>query len=363
MGFRTLRVRPYLLLLYISCSKAHLGALGFPETAPPTQREVTEKATRNLGITLEEAKPDVIFAFLDDHFENFFRNHMPTIAIGVADYHEGPADQWMEPLHIAKKTQFPGNPKVAEHLIKTLVEEGFDCSRTGSTEYGQNLLMPWTLMKADLPNVAIVPIFLNVFTPPLMRYKRAYALGEACRKAAESLPDEMRIAFMCTGGMSHWPPYWNPNQAGDPPSDPFLAIMKEYQTVGKPLLKKHPDLFVKFDEYEIEMAKNNEYPLNSAHPLVNADWDRKFLDYFCKGDNEWLRNLTYEEVEEEAGHGGHEVLNWVALSGAMGGKEANLLCYEPVIEWICGMSYVDFEVLKKSVNGTNGFTNGMNSVH
>ncbi|KAF2105967.1 protocatechuate-dioxygenase subunit beta [Lophiotrema nucula] len=340
------------------------GAIGFPETAPPHQRESTEKATRDLGITLEEAKPDVIFAFLDDHFENFYRNHMPTIAVSIADYHEGPADQWMEPLHIHKKTKFPGNPKVAEHLINSLVDQGFDVSRTGSVEYGNNLLMPWVLMKTDLPNVSIVPIFLNVFTPPLMRYSRAYALGEACRKAAESLPDSTRVAFLCTGGLSHWPPYWSPTQAGDPPSDPFLALMKRYQTEGKSVLKEHPDLFEKFDDYEIEMAKKNEYPLNSKHPLVNNEWDLKFLDYFCKGDTAWLKSLTYEEVEEEAGHGGHEVLNWVALSGAMGGSRAKLLLYEPVIEWICGMSYVDFEVLEKGVNGhTNGATNGTNGVH
>ncbi|KAI1080825.1 protocatechuate-dioxygenase subunit beta [Whalleya microplaca] len=335
------------------------GAIGFPETAQPDARERTETATRKLGKTLHDAKPDVIFAFLDDHFENFYRNHMPTIAVSIADKHVGPADQWMEPLHIDKKYYFPGNPEVAEKLITSLVDQGFDVSRTGPVEYGNNLLMPWLLMEPDLPNVSIIPIFLNVFTPPLMKYSRAYALGEACRVAAESMPDDLRIAFMCTGGLSHWPPYWNPHQAGDPPSDPFLKIMKEYQTEGKSVLKRHPDLFVKFDEYEVEMAAKNEYPLNSKHPLVNDKWDQLFMDKFCAGDKEWLKALTYEEVEEEAGHGGHEVLNWVALSGAMKASPAKLLLYEPVIEWICGMTYVDFEVAKKGeqLNGTH-LTNG-----
>jgi 2,3-dihydroxyphenylpropionate 1,2-dioxygenase len=248
------------------------GAIGFPETAKPDARERTEKASRELGIALEEGKPDVIFAFLDDHFENFYRNLMPTIAIGVADEHVGPADQWMEPLHIDNKYHFHGNREVAEHLIHSLVDQGFDCARTGPLEYGNNLLMPWLLMKPDLKDVAIVPVFINVFTPPLMKYSRAYALGEAVRKAAESLPDETRVAFLATGGLSHWPPYWSPTQAGDPPADPFLQLMKDYQTRGKVVLKAHPDLFVKFDEYEVEMAKKNEYPLDSSHPLVNAEW-------------------------------------------------------------------------------------------
>lgn len=103
--------------------------------------------------------------------------------------------------------------------------------------------------------------------------------------------------------LSQWPPYWSPYQAGDPPEDDFLKLMKEYQTVGKSILKRVPDLFVKFDEYEIEMAAKNEYPLNSKHPLVNSEWDQKFMDRFCAGDSKWLSELTYEEVEEEAGHG------------------------------------------------------------
>ncbi|KXT15655.1 hypothetical protein AC579_6127 [Pseudocercospora musae] len=345
------------------------GAIGFPETAKPDARARTEAATLSLGKTLTEARPDVIFAFLDDHFENFYRNHMPTVAVGVAEHHVGPADQW--------KTYFRGAPDIAEHLLKSLVDQGFDVSRTGSTEYGNNVLMPWygsvirhletiadsrpclkrVLMKADLPDVSIVPskFFLNVFTPPLMRYSRAYALGEACRVAAEALPGDTRVAFLATGGLSHWPPYWSPYQNGDPPQDEFLKLMKEYQTVGKSVLKRVPDLFVQFDAYEVEMAKKNEYPLNSRHPLVNFEWDRKFLDKLCSGDTQWLKDLTYEEVEEEAGHGGHEVLNWVAISGAMGGKACSLVLYEPVIEWICGMAYVDY---RDGFAGTNGVVNG-----
>ena len=67
---------------------------------------------------------------------------MPTIAVGVAESHEGPADQWMEALRISEKTCFPGSPEVAEQLLASLVEQGFDVSRNGPIEYGNNLLMP-----------------------------------------------------------------------------------------------------------------------------------------------------------------------------------------------------------------------------
>ncbi|KXS98436.1 hypothetical protein AC578_1778 [Pseudocercospora eumusae] len=324
------------------------GAIGFPETAKPDARARTEAATLSLGKSLTRAQPDVIFAFLDDHFENFYRNHMPTIAVGVAEHHVGPADQW--------KTYFRGAPDIAEHLLKSLVDQGFDVSRAGSTEYGNNVLMPWVLMEADLPDVAIIPStsmsrHFDVI-PNLLQ-----STSTSCRVAAEALPGDTRVAFLATGGLSHWPPYWSPYQNGDPPQDEFLKLMKEYQTVGKSVLKRVPDLFVQFDAYEVEMAKKNEYPLNSRHPLVNWDWDRKFLDKLCSGDAQWLKDLTYEEVEEEAGHGGHEVLNWVAISGAMGGKACSLVLYEPVIEWICGMAYVDYQ---DTFAGTNGVMNGAN---
>ena len=320
-------------------------------------RARTEEATRKLGQAFTDARPNMVIAFLDDHFENFFRTNMPTIAVGVADTHSGPADQLMQALRIPKKHYFPGNPKMAERILTSLVYDGFDCSRTGAAEFGQNLLMPWVLMQADLPpDMSVVPIYLNVFTPPLMKYSRAFALGEAVRRAIEKLPDYCHVGLMCTGGLSHWPPYWTAKQAGDPPTDPFISKMKEYQTYGRPVLQKYPNLFVELDEYEIEMAKSNEYPLNSRHPLLNVEWDKKFLDHYCAGDKEWLTNLTHDEVEEEAGHGAHEVLNYVALSGAMGGRKAKKLLYEPVLEWVCGMAYVDFEVGKETdgVNGANG---------
>ena len=130
--------------------------------------------------------------------------------------------------------------------------------------------------------------------------------------------------------------------------------MKEYQTHGRAVLQKYPNLFVELDKYELEMARKNEFPLNTKHPaLVNVEWDEKFLGHYCSGDAQWLKNLTYEEVEKEAGHGGHEILNYVAVSGAMGGKKAKKLLYEPTLEWISGMAYVDFEVGKHTME-TNG---------
>jgi 2,3-dihydroxyphenylpropionate 1,2-dioxygenase len=68
------------------------------------------------------------------------------------------------------------------------------------------------------------------------------------------------------------------------------------------------------------------------------------MKHYCDGNIEWIKGLTYEDVEKDAGHGGHEIPNYVALLGAMEGAKSGLLLYEPVMEWICGMGYMDFEV-------------------
>ncbi|KAL2841981.1 Extradiol ring-cleavage dioxygenase, class III enzyme, subunit B [Aspergillus pseudodeflectus] len=189
-------------------------------------------------------------------------------------------------------------------------------------------------MTADLPRVSLIPIFINVFTPPLIPYPRAYAFGQAVRRTIEALLDDCRAALMCT--VSHWPPFRNPNQRVDQ--------MKEFQTFRKPVLEQYPNLFVELEEYEMEMAKKNQYPLNSKHPLINADLDRLFLKHYCDGNIEWIKVLMYEYVKKDAGHGDREIINYVAVLRAMEGAKSRLLLYEPVMDGICGMAYIDFEV-------------------
>jgi 2,3-dihydroxyphenylpropionate 1,2-dioxygenase len=315
------------------------GALGFPEDADPAVRKITEDATIQCGQTLTKEDPDVIFAILDDHFENFYRDLTPSLAIGVAERHEGPATQNLKSLRMTEKIEFDGAPQLAELVLASLHDQGFDVARVGPTEFGNNLIVPWVLMKHEA-KCPVIPVFINVFTPPLIKYGRAYDFGQALRKAVEtSLPADTKVAFLATGGLSHWPPVWNPNSAED---DEFLQRMKKFQTEGPSVLKDDPDLKFDLNKYEMHMAATNDFPRTSKHPLVNEAWDRDFLKHFVAGDVEYMKNLTYDEVEKQAGHGGHEVLNWVCLMGAMDGQPSTLHAYEAVIEWICGMAYVDF---------------------
>jgi 2,3-dihydroxyphenylpropionate 1,2-dioxygenase len=303
------------------------GMLGWPDAPKPDMRERIAEAVARTRAYLDAARCDVIVAFLDDHFDNHFRNLMPALSIGVAPSHGGPGEHYLEMLRLPRKEPVPSSPELAEAMLHDLVADGFDVARMGEIEYGNNLMVPLHLIRSAL-DIPVVPVFINVFTPPLTPVHRAYALGEAVRRSLASRSE--RIAILATGGLSHWPPIWN--ERSDPDDD-FLARMKRFQTEGRSVLDEDADLLTDLGLYEEEMAAKQ------SQPLVNADWDREFLDALGSGDVAYMRALTYDEVEEKAGHGGHEILNWVALMGAMGGAPATVLTYEAVIEWICGIGF------------------------
>jgi 2,3-dihydroxyphenylpropionate 1,2-dioxygenase len=53
--------------------------------------------------------------------------------------------------------------------------------------------------------------------------------------------------------------------------------------------------------------------------------------------------MSFEDIEQGGGHGGHEILNWMGVMGAMGGAPAHIIGYEAVMEWICGMGYIAYD--------------------
>jgi len=303
------------------------GILGWPDAPAEDVCKRIDVALGEITRYLDDSRPDVIIAFLDDHFDNHYRNLMPTFAIGIAESHSGPGEHYLEMLKIDRKRPVPSNANLAEELLTNLIRDGFDMARMGEIEYGNNLMVPLELIRPAL-DIPIVPIFLNVFTPPVPTLDRAYRLGEAINRALGARDE--RVAYLATGGLSHWPPIWMPYSPSD---DAFLTRMRRFQTEGRTVLVDDPDLFTDLGRYEIDTAAN------SPNPLVNAEWDREFLDALERGDSKWVRSLTYDEVETKAGNGGHEVLNWAALMGAMGGAKATVLNYEPVREWICGMGF------------------------
>lgn len=307
------------------------GIIGWADAPTDEEKESVFGAFDTLKQTVDEAAPDVIIAFLDDHFENHFRNLMPSVSVGVADEHTGPGEHLLELLKYDTVQTIGGAKVLAERILRGLLGDGIDAARMGSAEFGNNLMVPLRLIRPE-GDIPIIPVYINVFTPPLITMQRAYEVGAAVRAAVEG--SDQRIMFWGTGGLSHWPPIWEPSRD----SNDFLTRMKTFQTEGRGYLERDPDLWTDVGPYEIRMAEE------MGDACVNPDWDQQFLKLLSAGDMDALFAWTYDDVEQGGGHGGHEILNWMAVAGAMSGAPCDVLTYQPTPTWICGTGAVRYAV-------------------
>lgn len=181
---------------------------------------------------------------------------------------------WLEALKIERPIPVPNNEKLANFLLEGLLKSQFDVTRMGKIEYGNNLFVPMPLVRPQF-DIPFVPVYTNVFNPPLPTMGRAYDLGQAVRKLVETYPEPLRIGLISTGGLSHWPPFWT---VGADESDAFILRMKRYQHEGPEYLKSDPGLFTDLARYEQDMADKAKWPFNGGFRLINEEWDREVLN-------------------------------------------------------------------------------------
>jgi aromatic ring-opening dioxygenase catalytic subunit (LigB family) len=231
----------------------------------------------------EEAKPDVIVEIFTDHFTNFYLDNMPAICVGVAPEYVGPAEP-EEFLRVPKVT-VRGHKELSWALVRAAYDSGFDVSFSHRLVLDHGAMVPLHFVTPSM-NLPIVPVIVNVVAEPMPSPGRVYHLGAMIRQVIASRPKNERVALLGTGGLSHW--------------------------VGTP-----------------EMG------------LINVDFDERFLEAAEKGKGKSLAELTPEKIGK-AGNGAHEVRNWIAVFGALGGIKGEITTYEAVVPWFCGCGGVLF---------------------
>lgn len=278
---------------------------------------------------IAESKPDLIIALVNDHFDMYGLNNMPTFSIAVAAEHWGPpasAEQWIQ----MSRRRFAGHEDYAFHLYREAVDAGFDIFRSGTAEFVHNVLLPVKFLFPDT-DLPIVPVFTNCFMPPLPSMARCYALGETLGRAISKRPE--RVAVIASGGISHWPPF---AKEDGPPDDELNTRMLKVQRIGPGGREADPGVRELLHKREAEMAQ-------SGAELINIKWDREVLDAFERGDRDYLLKMSYEEIERDGGNGGHEIAMWVMMMGAVGGLPSRTLAYEPVKEWMGGVGVISYD--------------------
>lgn len=267
------------------------GATGWPEKADPKMKDNFYQAAEQLGRLLMEAKPDVIIGVANDHVSNFYVDNFPNFAIGLAEEHVGPGD-WFQPWLKVPTYRLKGDPHLAGLLYNGLTKRGVGTAvHRENFVFDDNYSVPLTLMGLTKVDIPLVPVMMNCTVPPVISSQQAYEVGQKFAQVfAEDFPDDVRIAFLATGGLSHEP---------------------------------------------------------GGHKYFHVDeqFDRWVMDLLANADHKTIiEQVTYEKMEEAGSGGTSELLAWFIVMAAAGECKCNVLCYEPIMEWRCGMGAVYWDL-------------------
>lgn len=209
---------------------------------------------------LAEQKPDALVVIYNDHISSFFLDHYSSFALGVGE-------RWAVADEGGGVRGIPaadGHPALAAHIGASVMADSFDLSFFQGKPLDHGCFSPLSVL---LPHgeqgwpVPIIPLQIGVLQFPMPTARRCYELGKALRCAIESYPEDLRVAIVATGGLSH-------------------------QVHG-------------------ERCGFNNVP-----------WDQQFLEMIEK-DPERLADLTQAELAELGGVEGAEVIMWLVMRGAL----------------------------------------------
>jgi gallate dioxygenase len=243
-------------------ASSHTPTLGFAldkqKQNDPAWAPIFE-AFRPVQAWLAEKRPDVLLMIFNDHVTSFFFDHYSQFALGIGEsYRVADEGGGPRPLPAVR-----GHAGLSHHIAAGLVADEFDLAYFQDKPLDHGCFSPLSMLWPHQPTWpgAIVPLQVGVLQFPIPSARRCYKLGQALRAAIESYPDDLTVAIVATGGLSH-------------------------QVHG-------------------ERCGFN-----------NTEWDLEFLDLIEK-DPVRLTEMTHAEYAERGGFEGTEVIMWLVMRGAL----------------------------------------------
>jgi protocatechuate 4,5-dioxygenase beta chain len=241
-------------------------------TAPPEERmpqaDEWKRKVEAYRETLTAAQPEILVMVGADHFHQFFSDNYPTFLIGKQPQYDATFYNEEREFGIPKYL-LEGHEDLSGFMLQGLLDRGFDFSVSHELKIDHSIICPiiTTRPDADLP---IVPIYTNIFAPPLPSPKRFWDLGRAIREIIDEYPSDKRIAAVGSGHLSL--ELGGPRQFGETGPDPAF--------------------------------------------------DRKAIDWLASGDIEAiLANVTHESMAG-AGNATHGFMDLILMMGIAGPIEA-----------------------------------------
>ena len=209
---------------------------------------------------MKEKKPDVCIVIYNDHGSNFPLKDVIPFGIGMADEYL-PADEGYGRRPVPT---FKGHPQLSCHLAEHFNEKEFDVAFSFELDVDHGFSVPASIMfgeDCEQWPCKFIPLYVGVVQYPQPKGNRCFNLGKAIREAIDSFPEDLKVAVVGTGGMSH--------QLQGPRAG-----------------------------------------------LVNVEYDMNWLDKMI-ADPESIKDISLAELIRETGSEGAEVTMWLMMRGAM----------------------------------------------
>jgi aromatic ring-opening dioxygenase catalytic subunit (LigB family) len=220
---------------------------------------------------LSAVRPDVIVMFDTDHLNTFFLDNLPIFAVGVDKSFTGPND---EPREMPVYT-IPSARDLAAHIRQASIKAGFDTALTQHFSVDHSVAVPLHFLTPDM-KVPVLPFFISGHVPPLPSAQRCHALGQAVGTAIASWPDSLRVVIMGSGSFS------------------------------------------------LEVAGPRMAP-GRTDGVPDPDWAWRIIKLMEEQQVDRLIGEATERQLLKAGNVGGEVLNWIAMLGAIGNRKPSYI--------------------------------------
>lgn len=234
---------------------------------------------------VHERRIDVIVMIYNDHVTSFFLDHYSAFVLGIDDRYVA-ADEGGGPRQVAPAR---GHLGLSQHMATSLVADEFDMSFFQGRPVDHGVLSPLSMLgdeSGPWPG-QVVPLQVGVLQLPVPSARRMWKLGQALRRAIESYPEDLNVAIMATGGLSH-------------------------QVHGE------------------------------RAGFLNEAWDQEFLDLLQHAP-ERLVNMRLAEYAAKAGMEGAEVVMWLIMRGALSAqvRRVHLQTYAPSMTDLATLVFED----------------------
>ena len=175
-----------------------------------------------------------------------------------SEYH--PADEGGGPRDVPPAQ---GHLGLSQHIAMALTADEFDMSFFQGKPVDHGFLSPLSMLGDENGpwQGKVVPLHCGLLQLPIPSPRRMWKLGKSLRKAIESYPEDLNVAIMATGGLSH-------------------------QVHGE------------------------------RAGFINEDWDNEFLDLLEK-EPQKLVDMRLADYVVKGGMEGAEVIMWLIMRGAL----------------------------------------------